>query len=145
MTPSRGERRDGGFTLTELLTVFVVLSTLAGIAVPMIRRAVQRADAAYIVSDARNMETAVRTYFEDTGALPATTDFGEAPPELQPMIGSPLFVYKDCEYRILTGTGTVRLRVQYPSDSPIGLALQTYQSAGRVVWTATRTDFYLLN
>lgn len=141
--PTTGTRR-AGFTLTELLTVFVLISALAGIAVPTIRGAIQRADAARVVSDARNVETAVVAHFEDTGSLPATTNWGETPPELEPTIGGMVFTYKDCEYRIITAAGTVRLRVRYPNDSPIGEALQTYASS-RVVWTSTRTDFYLIS
>ena len=142
----RAELGERGFTLIELLTTFIVMSTLAGIALPTIRTAVERADATHVVTDARNVETAVITYYENTGLLPATTGWGVSPPELSDMISSLPFVYKDCDYRIITsgGSGTVRLRVRYPNGSPIGEALQAYQSPGKVVWTRTRTDFYLL-
>ena len=69
-----------GFTLIELLIVVVIIGIIAGIALPRLQRAVERADAAKVMSDVRAIQFAVAEYIEDTGQLPPrSSGDGQAP------------------------------------------------------------------
>lgn len=139
--------RRGGFTLVELLIAAAVIGILAGIAVPVLRNAITKADAAHIVSDVRIVDLAVQQYIEENGTLPGTSAWGAAPTDLAAYIPDMTFVYETTDYRLVsnTGTGTVLLRVRYPVNDRIGQGLSAYERPGIVVWTSVRTDFYLVN
>ena len=81
---SRPGRRVGvmGFTLTELLTVIVVIGVLAGIAIPRLRGAILRAEAADVVGDMNVIKVAVLTYHADHYSWPTDRNRGQIPPEL---------------------------------------------------------------
>jgi prepilin-type N-terminal cleavage/methylation domain-containing protein len=88
-----------GFTLFELLTVMVLIAILSGIAVPILRRAVARADAARVVSDVNTVRLAAFQYLSDGGALPAAGAWGELPAELAGYLPEGFdFSYKGVEY-----------------------------------------------
>ncbi len=91
--------RRAGFTLVELLTLFLILGTLAGIGMPRLRRAVYEADAARVVADVRTFRLAVAQYHEDTGALPPSTGWGQMPGPLADYLPAGFsFEYKAVEY-----------------------------------------------
>ena len=137
-----------GFTLVEVLLVMVILSILVGIALPLLRVSVARADAARVRTDVHQLELAALQYREEDGTFPATSSWGGAPAALSPYLadGTP-FRYKDVEYRMVAvGTPQVgerfQIQVRYPEDSRVGEALQTFRGED-VIWTRRRTTFLL--
>ena len=137
-----------GFTLVELLLVIVMIGILVGIALPMLRVSIARADAARVRTDVRQVEVAALQYREDTGTFPATSDWGTAPDDLDPYLAEATpFDYKDVEYRLVTsgspGVDEVfRIQVRYSEESEIGEALQAFRG-DNLVWTRTLTTFLL--
>ena len=138
-----------GFSLIELLTVVVVLGILAGIALPTLRGATYRADAAKVVSDMEAVRFAVFEFREDNARLPGTAAWGTTPPDLAPYLDQMSFTYRDLEYK-LGGNGStkVEFRVRYPRGSPIGDALRRFRRPGNdegsVSWTSRKTKFRIL-
>lgn len=78
----RVPRRDGGFTLVELVVVVAVVSILARIALPSLQEAVIRARAAAALGDVDVVRTAAANYHARTSQWPAETATGVVPPEL---------------------------------------------------------------
>lgn len=72
--PGSSSRRDGGFTLLELLIVMVIIATLAAIAIPMYMRNVQAAKEAVLREDLRVMRTAINSYTVDKEKAPQSLD-----------------------------------------------------------------------
>jgi len=145
---SRVRNAKSGFSLAELLLIMVLISILAGIAVPTMRKAIEQAAAAKIMTDVRNVTLAVRQYVEDTnGTLPASTNWGQAPTDMGEYLpdGTP-FSYKTTTYRLRSqaAQSTVRLEIRYPNGDPIGLALQRFVGQN-VTWTNTRLTVWILD
>lgn len=141
-------RRSWGFTLVEVLLVIVMIAILVGIAVPMLRVSIARADAARVRTDVHQLELAALQFREEGGGFPETTGWGQAPSTLTPFLaeGTP-FRYKDVEYRlVLTGTPRegerFQIQARYPEDSRVGEALQAFRGED-VIWTRQRTTFLL--
>jgi prepilin-type N-terminal cleavage/methylation domain-containing protein len=137
-----------GFTLVELLLVIVMIAILVGIALPMLRVSVARADAARVRTDVRQVEVAALQYRENEGSFPSTSDWGATPTELRTYLADGMpFDYKGLEYRLVT-TGdpgpdeAFRIQVRYGEDSEIGEALQAFRGDD-VVWTRTLSTFLL--
>lgn len=147
---NRTDRR-AGFSLIELLTTMVVISILAGIAIPSLRDASYRADARKVMSDVNAIRVALYEYREDNNnTLPPTAPWNTVPPGLVPYLNNVDFTYKDLDYRIRTNErrGRADLLVRYPRRHAIGTALRTFERPGRdsgsVAWNARRTRFRLL-
>lgn len=145
---TRARNTKGGFSLAELLLIMVLISILAGIAVPTMRKAIEQAAAAKIMTDVRNVTLAVRQFVEDSnGTLPASTNWGVAPTDMGEYLpeGSS-FGYKTTTYRLRSqaALGTVRLEVRYANGDPIGLALQRFVGQD-VTWTNTRLTVWILD
>jgi len=65
-------RKRAGFTLVELLVVMAIISLIAGLVVPAVRRAQERAKQAVCMSNLRQLGQAFLTYASDhDGLLPA--------------------------------------------------------------------------
>ena len=140
-------RGRDGFTLIELVIVASIMSILGGLALPNLKAAVIKADAARIIADVRTVDLAARQFVEENGSLPRNSRWGSAPVDLVPYLGEMTFEYKTVEYRLIRNnrTGKLRLRVRYPRRDPIGAALARFARSGEVVWTNRRTDFYLID
>ncbi|MDH5759142.1 MAG: type II secretion system GspH family protein [Gemmatimonadota bacterium] len=110
MTAPARAPRVRGFTLIELLVVMTVLGILAGITVPVLRGAIERADAVKVVSDVHTIRMAVLQYVSQESALPGTAGWGEVPPEIADILPDGFaFGYKRLEYawtRIPSAGGT---------------------------------------
>lgn len=82
----RGRRRSrlgaGGFTIIELLTVMMIISVLAGIALPKLQGVLLRARAADVVGDLNVIKVAVLTYQTDHNSWPTDRNRGQIPSEL---------------------------------------------------------------
>ena len=149
MTAPAPSKRTG-FTFIELLTVMVLLGILGGIALPNLRSAIFRADAAKIVTDMTAVRFAVLEFREENGSLPRTARCAATPPDLIPYLDQMPFSYKDVEYRLFTNNrqGKVEFSVRYPRRSLIGDALKRFRSpggdAGSVSWTSRETKFRIL-
>ena len=66
-------KKQGGFTLLELLIVIVIIGILALIIVPGLASGPQRARDAQRKSDLRSIKNAMETYFNDNNAYPSTS------------------------------------------------------------------------
>jgi prepilin-type N-terminal cleavage/methylation domain-containing protein len=143
----RSSRDRRGFTLVEVLLVSAMLGILAGVATPMLTRAVDKAGAAKIAADARTLTVAVRSFVETGGTLPASEAWGVAPASLGPYLEDNMsFSFRGTEYRLVTQPtiGVAQLWIRYPADSRLGAALQEFRRPGEVTWTPTQTTFVLV-
>ena len=61
-----------GFTLVELIVVMLIITVLAGVAVPVAGKVFDRKAREATQDELRAFDVAVRAYFLDTGALPTT-------------------------------------------------------------------------
>lgn len=139
-------RARAGFTLVEMLIVAIVLGLLAGIAIPSLKKAIYKADAARIMADMSAVRFAVAEFMEDNGRYPNPAASGQMPPELQPYLGNMDFSYKDLTYSLWSGSRT-EFNVQYTTGHGIGAELQRFRRPGEgdgsVNWTPVKTHFRL--
>ena len=140
--------RKRGFTLIEALLVMLIISILAGIALPLLRGGVARADAAKVRTDVRTIELAALQFREEDGRFPPSSRWGQNPGNLDEWLAEGTeFTYKDVSYRMVRGGNPrrgerFRIQVRYPRNSLIGEALQTFRGPD-VIWTRRRTTFQL--
>jgi general secretion pathway protein G len=67
--------RQGGFTLIELVTVMMIMSILAAIAIPSYKRSQIKAKETVLLEDLYQMRKAIDAYYADKGSYPE--DFEE--------------------------------------------------------------------
>ncbi|MBN8247212.1 MAG: prepilin-type N-terminal cleavage/methylation domain-containing protein [Verrucomicrobia bacterium] len=67
MTPQSQHNRRGGFTLVELLVVIAIIAILAGLLLPGLSRARERAQAAVCQNNLRQLQLAFQLYAGDHG------------------------------------------------------------------------------
>ncbi|MFQ5535974.1 MAG: type II secretion system protein [Gemmatimonadota bacterium] len=102
MTPSRRTRTDpscAGFSLAELAVAVMIVGILAGLALPNLRQALLRAEAARITSDAHTISMAAYDYLSDNGTFPPGAGYGAVPAALAPYLPENFsFTYRGVQY-----------------------------------------------
>jgi prepilin-type N-terminal cleavage/methylation domain-containing protein len=92
--------RRGGYTLAEMLTVFVIVGILANIAIPMYHRARLEADATRVIADFGAIRHAALHHISQAGSYPPSSGWRHVPPELVSVLPAGFaFSYQDVEYR----------------------------------------------
>ncbi|MEQ1898661.1 MAG: prepilin-type N-terminal cleavage/methylation domain-containing protein [Vicinamibacterales bacterium] len=67
-------RRDGGFTLIELMVVMAIITILAGIGVASYTNSITRSKEAVLREDLFRMRDALDQYYADKGKYPSSLD-----------------------------------------------------------------------
>ncbi|NNM03906.1 MAG: prepilin-type N-terminal cleavage/methylation domain-containing protein [Gemmatimonadetes bacterium] len=134
-----------GVTLIELLTVMVILSILAGIAMPKLRGAIIKAQAADVIGDLNAIKVAVLTYQSDNNAWPRDRGRGRVPPELVDYLPDGFTFQKD-EYTLdydnwsRRRRGPFNIGITFISRNQ-ELGLTVLNMLGTNVWTNGRRKF----
>lgn len=134
--------RRAGFSLIELLTVIVVIGILASIALPLLRGAIDRADAATIVENGRTILLGGVLALHNTGQFPPDAAAGVVPPELAPYLAAGFdFDYEGVvTYRWESDNGptgnTAFLYIDYSAHPGIARAMQRHEG-NQAIWTDT--------
>ena len=107
--------QNQGFSLIELLTVTALIAILAAIALPMLRTAINNAQAANILGDVRVVQIAFSNYIMDSEPRIRNSGWGRVPSELIPYLPDGFDFSTDvADYR------WIRLR---PKASPWGVEM----------------------
>ena len=89
-----------GFTLIELLITLLIIGILANLAYPALNHMRRRAQAAHMVGDFGVVRIAALDHYAASGNYPATSGWGQIPPELATSLPSGFsFTYGDATYR----------------------------------------------
>ena len=73
MHPKKFVARNAGFTLVEIMIVVAIIALLAAIAVPGFLRARKRTQAAKVLNDLRNIDSAIDQYALETNKTMGST------------------------------------------------------------------------
>ncbi len=76
-------RKQGGFTLVEIMIVVAIIGLLAAIAVPSFIRARQRAQATTVLNEARQLDAAKDQYALENNKTSVTPVFADLTPYLK--------------------------------------------------------------
>ena len=69
------EKQNKGFTLVELLVVISLIGILSTLVIANLNSARERARDAQRKSDLRNIQTALRLYYNDNAGYPASSSY----------------------------------------------------------------------
>ena len=116
------QEKTGAFTLIELLVVIAIIAILAGLLLPAVGTAMQRAKKAQCQAELQSIKTAVQSFLNDYAKLPLATsgEHGSADRQYDGTASKPIFM-------ILTSSET--------SSSPINSRKIVYLES-----TASATD-----
>lgn len=82
--PSHSQRRNRGFTLVELLVVISIIAILAGLLLPVLGKAKEKARIKIAQTEMRNLITAITSYQNEYNKYPSTKGVREAVNETSP-------------------------------------------------------------
>ena len=71
---NRSMKKDGGFTLVELLVVVIIVGILAAVAIPMYQGASDRSKASEAVAALGTIRSALRVYYAEHAGYPVHAD-----------------------------------------------------------------------
>ena len=72
MSPRNSRRRNGGFTLIEIMVVIIILGVLGGLVLPNVMSRPDHAKATAVRTDLQSISTALEIYRLDNGRYPST-------------------------------------------------------------------------
>jgi len=126
---ARRGRAEGGFSLIELVVVVTIVSLLAALAQPQLKRVLLRAQAAAAVSELNAVKTAVQQYEGDFLEYPPESAEGVIPPGLETYLPEGFsFTYDDyvMDYdNFISAGGAFRLGLTIvPNDPTLGEAMR---------------------
>ena len=143
--PSSPRCSRSGFTLVELLTVMAVISILASIALPRLRGAILKAEAADVVATLHAVKVAVLTYQADHQAWPPEAGRGRVPRGLEEYLPAG-FTFQKRDYVLDYDNFSGRRRAQFDigvtfiaQNRELGLAVVNLLGSG--IWAGGRTKF----
>ena len=110
---------DSGLTLVELIVVVAIVAILAGVAAPIARYRVKRAQEAELRTDLQNMRDAIDHYKDaaERGAFTTKLNSFNYPPDLQTLVEG-----VDCSSGVGAETKRVKFLHQIPKDPMTGQA-----------------------
>ncbi len=138
-------RGVAGFTLIELLIVMAVIGILAGIAVPRLRGAILKAEAADVLGDMNVIKVAVITYQSDHNRWPSDRSGGVIPPELVEYLPEGFSFRKeryDLDYDNWSGVkgSAYNIGITFITDNEL-LGLAVIKLVGSYIWSDGSTKF----
>lgn len=141
-SPPKGRGR-AGFTLVEMVLVVVIVSILAGLAIPNYKVMVTKARAADVLGRIRVVELAVHGYLGENNAWPAESGTGTIPTGLLPFLPENFtFVAEDYQMDWENGGGLIGVAI-VTDNTPLGDALVNVAGAGTWFVSGNRYVFIL--
>lgn len=132
-----------GFTLVELMLVVVIVSILAGLAIPNYQVVVTKAKAANILGEIDVVNHAVQSYLGDNNSWPPESGAGTVPSSIvQYLPENFTFTGEDFQLDWENGGGLIGVAV-VTDNEPLGSALVDLVGPGRWFVSGNRYVFIL--
>lgn len=139
----RARATTAGFTLVELMLVVVIVSILAGLAIPNYQVVITKAKAANILGQIDVVNHAVQSYLGDNNSWPPETGSGQVPAAIVPYLPANFsFVGEDYQLDWENGGGLIGVAV-VTDNEPLGNALVDLAGSGRWFASGNRYTFIL--
>ena len=136
-------RGRGGFTLVELILVVVIVSILAGLAIPNYQNVVTKARAADLLGRVDVVEHAVQSYLGDNNAWPIDSAAGVVPSGITTYLPANfLFTGEDFQLDWENGGGLIGVGIVTDNEA-LGNALVELAGPGRWFVSGNRYVFIL--